>query len=174
MNLTQFARKTLEDFFSRKSPTIDDKIKEKYKSKKACFVTLHENGELRGCIGCLESTKPLWKNVQENAINAAFHDLRFFPLTKEELKEIKIEVSVLSKPKKLNFKDEKDLLGKINNKMGLILKKGFHTATFLPQVWEQIPDKIKFLEQLSLKAGLEKNTWKNAEILVYDVDVEVE
>jgi len=174
MNLTQLARKTLEFYFENKSFKPDEQTKKKYNQKKACFVTLEKNNQLRGCIGCLEARQELWKEVQENAINAAFKDFRFSQLTKKELNKIKIEVSILSKPKKLNYENEKDLLGKINNKMGIILKKGFNSATFLPQVWEQISDKIEFLEHLSLKAGLNKDVWRKSEILFYEVDAEKE
>ena len=139
-------------------------------------MTLTKNNNLRGCIGSLYASQPLWKEVQENALRAAFQDPRFFPLTKNELNEIKIEVSVLSEPKKLPFKDENDLLKKINKNMGIIIKKNFKSATFLPQVWEQLPDKKEFLEHLCLKAGLNKDDWKskNTEILYYFVESEKE
>ncbi len=174
MNLSQLARKTIEAYFQNKNFKPDEKYKEKYKEKKASFVTLTKNNKLRGCIGSLFSIRQLYKDVQENAINSAFHDSRFSPLEKQELKKIKIEVSILSKPKKLKFKTPEELLKKINNKMGIILKKGFHNATFLPQVWKQIPDKIEFLEHLSLKTGLNKNTWRDAEIWCYGINTEKE
>jgi AmmeMemoRadiSam system protein A len=132
------------------------------------------NGNLRGCIGSLVPQKELWKDVQENAINAAIHDFRFSRLTGEELSKVKIEVSILSLPKKINPVNEKDLLMRINPGRGLILKKGTASATFLPQVWEQIPDKINFLEQLSIKAGLNRNAWKNAEMWYYTVIIQKE
>jgi AmmeMemoRadiSam system protein A len=119
----------------------------------------------------LEARQELWKDVVENAVNAGFSDFRFFPLNKSELKKIKIEVSVLTEPKKLEFKNEKELLEKLNKSMGVILKKGFYTSTFLPQVWEELPNKIEFLEHLSLKAGLNKDAWKNAEIFYYNVEI---
>lgn len=174
MNLTQLARKTLEIHFHDKKFELDDKTKKAYCKKQACFVTLTKNGELRGCIGSLQAHQSLWKDVQDNILNAAFNDPRFFPLRNGELSKIKIEVSILSEPKKLEFKDEKDLLNKINNKMGLILNKGVFSSTFLPQVWEQIPDKKQFLEHLSIKAGLNKDDWKNAEFLYYSVEKEEE
>ena len=161
LSLTQIARKTLENSFKGKSFVLDKQTREKYKNKRACFVTLTEQENLRGCIGSLEATQELWKDVQENALRAAFEDYRFPPLTKEELKKIKIEVSVLTEAKKLDFKNSDELLKKINNSMGIILKKGVYTATFLPQVWKQIPNKKRFLEELSLKAGLSKDSWKN-------------
>jgi len=169
MKLTQIARKTIEERFEGKDFEPDENTKEKYKEKRACFVTLTKQGNLRGCIGSLEPRQELWKEIIENSVNSAFHDPRFFPLKKEELKAIKIEVSVLNKPKILEYENEKDLLEKINEKMGLILKKGFCSATFLPQVWEELSNKREFLEHLSIKAGLSRDGWKNAEFLYYNV-----
>ena len=174
IKLTQLARKTFEGYFNGKTFIPDDHTKDIYKEKQACFVTLTKNGNLRGCIGSLTPQKELWKDVQENAINAAIHDFRFPKLTVEELGEIKIEVSVLSLPKKINPVNEKDLLMRVNPGRGFIIKKGAASATFLPQVWEQIPDKIEFLEQLSLKAGLNRNAWKTAELWYYTVNSEKE
>jgi AmmeMemoRadiSam system protein A len=102
-------------------------------------------------------------------LNAAFHDPRFSPLKKEELSAIKIEVSILSDSQEIEFTDEKELLSKIDDKMGLILKKGFSSATFLPQVWEEINNKKDFLQHLSVKAGLNKDVWKNSKIYFYRV-----
>ncbi len=174
LTLTQLARYTLEAYFQNQKFEPDEETKKKYSDKKACFVTLTKNDQLRGCVGSLIATQELWKDVQENAINAAFRDSRFPPLTKEELNKIKIEISVLTAPKKLEYENEKDLLEKINKDMGIILKKGFYSATFLPQVWEQLPDKIQFLEHLSLKAGLDKDAWKTADIFYYKVEIEKE
>lgn len=172
MNLTQLAKKTLEACFKNEKFIPDEKTKEKYKEKKACFVTLTENGELRGCIGCLEARQELWKDVQENAIHAAFHDSRFFSLNKEELDNIKIEISVLSKPKKLEFKNQEELMNNINKDMGIILKKEHHSATFLPQVWKEISEKTIFLEHLSIKAGLNKDAWRESDIEIWHYSVD--
>lgn len=171
LKLPELARKTLENYFIGKRFIPDEITRERYKDKQACFVTLTLNGELRGCIGSLSPERELWKDVQENAVNAAIRDFRFSELSEKELPKIKIEVSVLSIPKKMKFGSEKDLLRKLNKDMGIILKKGFATATFLPQVWEQIPDKTKFLEQLSMKAGLNRDAWKDSEILYYTVSI---
>ena len=159
--LIHLARETLKFYFQNKQPPIPEQIKTKFSKNQACFVTLTKHGNLRGCIGSLQPRQPLCQDVTENTLNAAFNDYRFPQLTKQELKEIKIEISVLTIPKKLSSTSPEGLLDKINNKMGIILKKGFNSATFLPQVWEQIPDKTTFLEQLSIKAGLDKNAWKN-------------
>lgn len=167
--LITLARKTLESSFQDKEPEIPKEIKEKFSKHQACFITITKNGQLRGCIGSLHPTQELYKDVVENSVNAAFHDPRFPPLEKEELKQIRIELSVLSVPEKLEFKDEKDLLNKINHEMGIILKKGFSVSTFLPQVWDELPNKTEFLEHLSRKAGLSRDAWKTAEIYFYTV-----
>jgi AmmeMemoRadiSam system protein A len=174
IKLTKIARKTLEEYFKGKQFIPDDHTKSIYNEKQACFVTLTVDGNLRGCIGSLVPQRELWRDVAENAVNAAIHDFRFSKLKEEELGKIKIEVSVLSLPKKVNSVGEKDLLMRVNPGRGFILKKGTSTATFLPQVWEQIPDKIEFLEQLSIKAGLNRNAWKTGEIWSYTVNAEKE
>jgi AmmeMemoRadiSam system protein A len=168
--LLKLARDAIESYLNKKELKISESIKKKYSKKKACFVTLTENGELRGCIGSLSPRQELYKDVIENAIHAAFDDYRFSPLDKNEFPKIRIEISVLSIPKKIGFKNEKELLEKISNKMGIILEKEYNSATFLPQVWEELPDKKNFLEHLSLKAGLEKNAWKSSDIYFYEVD----
>lgn len=176
MNPPQLARKTLESHFNNPNKKFepDDATKKKYHKEQACFVTLTKSGDLRGCIGSLQAHQVLWKDVQERAVDAAFNDPRFFPLSQDELEKIKIEVSVLSVPKKLDFKSPDDLLKKLNSKMGLILQKGVYSSTFLPQVWEELPDKKEFLEHLSMKAGLSKDSWKTSEFWFYTVDAEKE
>jgi AmmeMemoRadiSam system protein A len=135
-----------------------------------CFVTLSIDGELRGCIGNLEAFEPLYKNIINNAINAAFKDNRFNPLSYSEFKKVKIEISVLSPPEKLFYLNSDDLLSQLSKDVGVILKKGFHQSTFLPQVWDVIPDKVDFLENLSQKAGLAPIAWMdNSEIFIYKV-----
>jgi|WetSurMetagenome_2_1015567.scaffolds.fasta_scaffold316494_2 AmmeMemoRadiSam system protein A len=167
--LLNLARKTIKSSFEHKEPEMSKEIKEKFSKKQACFITITKNGQLRGCIGSLQPTRELYKDVVENSVSAAFHDPRFPPLEKEELNQIRIELSILSVPEKLEFKDEKDLLNKINKKMGIVLKKGSFVSTFLPQVWDELPDKVEFLEHLSRKAGLNKDAWKTAEIYFYEV-----
>lgn len=174
MKLTELARKTIEFELEGKNFEPDEITKNKFRTKKASFVTLTKNRELRGCIGSIFPRQELYLDVQENAKNAAFYDPRFNPVEKKELKDIKIEVSVLTDLKKINFKNPEELLKKINTKMGIFLKKGYASATFLPQVWKQIPNKISFLENLSIKANLDKDAWKNSEIFYYFVEVESE
>ncbi len=168
--LLKVARDAIESRLNNKNLKISEDINKKFGVKQACFVTLTLNGELRGCIGSLYARQELWKDVVDNAINAGFSDYRFSALSIEELSRIKIEISVLSVPQKLIFKDSEDLLRKIDTKMGIILMKGNYSATFLPQVWEQIDSKERFLQQLSLKAGLPKDAWKNSEIMFYRVE----
>ena len=136
------------------------------------FVTLHKQGRLRGCIGFLDAREPVVEAVRQNAINAAFHDPRFSPLKPSELAEIDIEVSVLTEPEALEYTDAQDLLEKLRPGIdGVIIRQGFASATFLPQVWEQLPDREEFLCQLCLKAGLPAHSWRNAgiEVLTYQV-----
>ncbi len=188
LSLCQLARKTIESSFDGKwfknyiNFNPDEKTKEKFSEKKACFVTLTNSGRLRGCIGNIFARQELWKDVQENAIHAAFHDPRFPPLKKEDLKKVKIKVSVLTNPEKLEYKNESELLNKIKKNMGVILRHMGHEATFLPQVWGHFSpdnslskqDKIRFLQELSIKAGLDKDAWKTADIYTYNVEAEKE
>lgn len=128
----------------------------------AAFVTLHLRGKLRGCIGSLEASRPLVFDVIDNAGSAAFRDPRFYPLTKEELKEAVISISVLTHPVKMGVKTPEELLEGLEPKRhGLIIKRGYARATFLPVVWEQLPEKEDFLGQLCMKAGLAPTAWKD-------------
>ncbi len=125
----------------------------------ATFVTLTKDGELRGCIGSLEARRPLGADVAENAVAAAFHDPRFAPMTPEEWPRVRVEVSLLSAPKPMRFADEADLLSQIRvGEDGLILECDDRRATFLPQVWDSIPEKVMFLRELVRKAGLPSDT----------------
>jgi len=170
-DLLELARGTLKAYFDGKEFEVSDEIKKKYSEKRASFVTLTKNGQLRGCIGSLIASRKLWVDVQENAINAAFHDFRFPNLTKQELDNIKIEISVLTAAEKLEFDNWQDLLEKLDKNMGVIVKKGMNQATYLPQVWGAIADKQEFLSSLCIKAGLAADAWKNdIEVYVYEVE----
>ncbi|MFY9707116.1 MAG: AmmeMemoRadiSam system protein A [Desulfobacterales bacterium] len=137
------------------------------------FVTLHKNKALRGCIGTIEATRSLLAGVEDNARNSAFRDPRFPPLEADELPAIDIEISVLSVPVALKYDDADDLLKKLQPGIhGVIISRAWHSATFLPQVWEQLPDTTSFLEHLCLKAGLEKNSWKTGDLTVKVYTVE--
>ena len=139
-----------------------------------CFVTLHKHGQLRGCIGTIEPVCTLLECVEKNAQSAAFGDPRFPSLSVEELKEIDIEISILSVPEPLSFKDGDDLKRKLKpNVHGVILCRGINRSTFLPQVWEQLPDKEEFLEHLCLKGGMSSKAWQDTEtkVEVYEAEV---
>lgn len=125
----------------------------------ATFITLTKDGELRGCIGSLEARRPLGTDVAENAVAAAFRDPRFTPMTAEEWPSVRVEVSLLSAPKPMRFADEADLLSQIEaGEDGLIVECDGRRATFLPQVWESLPEKVLFLRELVRKAGLPADT----------------
>ena len=125
----------------------------------ASFVTLTREGQLRGCIGSLAAIRPLGQDVASNARAAAFEDPRFPKLAREEWPRCKVEVSLLSAPKTIRFADEADLLAQIRaGEDGLILECDGKRATYLPQVWESLPDKGRFLAELAKKAGLPPDT----------------
>ena len=132
------------------------------KQSAACFVTLHTHGQLRGCIGHLEASQSLVDDVAENAFSAAFKDPRFSPLSDDEFNEIDIEISILTPAEPMSFTDEEDLLSQIQPGIdGLILEDGFYRGTFLPSVWESLPDKNDFWKHLKLKAGLPITHWSD-------------
>jgi len=136
------------------------------------FVTLTLNSRLRGCIGSLEGTTPLRKEVCCNASKAAFEDSRFQPLDVDELERVHIEVSILTPPHPLEYSSTTDLLNQLRPGVdGVILRQGISGATFLPQVWEQLPQPERFLGQLCLKAGLPEKKWQtdSLEIETYQV-----
>ncbi|MGA2855078.1 MAG: AmmeMemoRadiSam system protein B, partial [Verrucomicrobiota bacterium] len=140
---------------------------------KACFVTLTENGELRGCIGHILPQEALYQAVVDNARNAATRDPRFQPVRPDEVNKIKIEISVLTEPQPLNFNSPEDLLNKLQpGEDGVVLQIGSRGATFLPQVWEQIPDKVEFLNHLAQKAGCAPDDWRgrNVSVSIYHVE----
>ena len=149
-----------------------DKLTDTLNQKRGVFVTLEINGQLRGCIGTIQPVMPLYEAVIKNAISAAFSDPRFPPLAKEEFNKITIEISILTVPSKLNYTNPEDLLKKLNHEQGIIIKKGFATATFLPQVWEQLPDKEQFLTNLCMKANLSPESWKDKDMEIYAYKVE--
>ncbi len=139
----------------------------------AAFVTLTIEGDLRGCIGALEAYQPLVDDVQEHAIAAALEDYRFSPVQAYELEMIRIEISRLTAPISLNYDSPQDLPGLLRpNVDGVILREGRHRATFLPQVWEKIPDTNSFLSQLCLKMGAPGNYWTKTHLDVSTYQVE--
>ena len=126
----------------------------------ACFVTLTQNGMLRGCIGSLQAHRPLADDVSANALSAAFHDPRFPPLTAEEWSGTQVEVSLLSPTQAFPVTDEADACKRLRPGIdGLILSYGTQRATFLPQVWETLSEPRTFLAHLKQKAGLPRDFW---------------
>jgi len=132
------------------------------------FVTIKKEGQLRGCIGNLLPNGTVWEGVRQNVINAALHDPRFTPLRSDELGQISISISILSRPQPLVYTNGKDLINKLHvDEDGVIIQKGSAQATFLPQVWTQLPDPEKFLEHLCLKAGLAPDAWHQSDLNVF-------
>lgn len=126
----------------------------------ACFVTLTQQGELRGCIGSLEAHRPLLADVKANAVAAAFRDPRFSPLSEHELDVVEIEVSQLSLMQPLTFASEAEALAQLRPGVdGVVFEFGARRSTFLPQVWEQLPDTQEFMAHLKRKAGLPVSFW---------------
>ncbi len=177
--LVKLARSTLMDKFGLPlAPADADRMRSalsdaSLQARCATFVTLKHQGRLRGCIGSLSATDPLAEDVRRNATDAAFHDPRFAPLTAKELDQVAIEVSVLTEPRPLTFSDAEDLLRKLRpNVDGVVIRQGHAGATFLPQVWEQLPKKEDFLDHLCLKAGLPRDAWRRGGLTVSTYQVQ--
>ncbi|MGV8162488.1 MAG: AmmeMemoRadiSam system protein A [Candidatus Nanoarchaeia archaeon] len=172
--LLGIARDAINLYLSKKSYLKVQNLEPCLREHRATFVTLKIKGKLRGCIGHLHAIQDLHKDVIDNAVASAFFDPRFPELKKDELEKVHIEISILTPPVKLECKDKEDLLEKLNNKPGIILTDGYNGATFLPQVWDEIPDASEFLTHLCMKAGLPSNTWedKAAELSIQTYTVE--
>jgi len=167
------ARKSIQDSLSNQNSINKKQLIEKYpilSKPMATFVTLTIGGKLRGCIGTLVAHRTLFDDIVSNAKSSAFNDMRFEPLTKEEFEKTDIEISILSEPKKVIFTTIDDLKSKIKIGIdGMIIKQNGYQATFLPQVWEQLPTFEIFLNHLLQKAGIKQinNTF---EAYTYNVD----
>ena len=137
----------------------------------ATFVTLTQQGQLRGCIGSLEAHRTLLHDVRENALAAAFRDPRFTPLAMEEFEVTSVEVSLLTPAQPLAFRDEADFMAQLRPGVdGIVFQYGRHRSTFLPQVWESLPEPEQFMQQLKRKAGLPPNFWhEEVSIARYEV-----
>ena len=176
--IVQLARQTLVKSLGESPDPADEQLLAKklqdqvFTNKRATFVTLNSNGRLRGCIGSLSAQRTLVEDVRINVLHAAYRDSRFNPLEKEELNEIAIEVSILTPPVTLEYTGPADLLRKLRPHIdGVILRQGIHSSTYLPQVWEQLPDAEQFLSRLCLKANLPSDAWRTEtlEVQVYQV-----
>lgn len=148
-------------------------LTERLRAEGASFVTLTIRGTLRGCIGALDAYQPLAEDVREHAVSAALEDPRFPPVREGELGAIQIEISRLTRPHPLEYKDAADLLSKLKPHVdGVILRDGIRRATFLPQVWEKIPQPGEFMDNLCYKMGANYDLWrkKHLEALTYQVE----
>jgi uncharacterized protein len=173
--LLRLARQSLEAGVRRETlPKLDQAaLTQTLRSEGAAFVTLTVHGELRGCIGALEPYQSLAEDIREHAVAAALEDYRFPQVQEDELAKIEIEVSRLTRPIPLEYIDADDLLTKLRPSVdGVILRDGSRRATFLPQVWEKIPEPTEFLANLCYKMGALPDTWKrkHLEVLVYQVE----
>jgi len=150
----------------QKLPVLEvDSFAPSLRKKRASFVTLKKRGDLRGCVGTLKAEQPLVEDVQVRALAAAFHDFRFPPVDAEELDEIRIEVSVLTKPRTLVYESPEDLISELEPGLdGVVLSDGYHKATFLPQVWEKLPDVETFLSRLCYKMGVKPDLWQGKKL----------
>ena len=134
---------------------------------RATFVTLQKQHRLRGCIGMLEAVRPLAEDIAENAFLAAFKDPRFPPLTEDEFGDLEIHLSILTPATPLAFTSEQDLISQLQPGIdGLIVEEGHRRGTFLPSVWEHLPESEQFLRHLKQKAGLPPDFWSET-IRVY-------
>ena len=140
---------------------------------RACFVTLWQGDELRGCIGQLLAKEPLWEAVVKNAARAATQDYRFPAVPLAEVGTVRVEISVLTPTVPLSFRAPEELLEQLRPGIdGVVLRIGETMSTFLPQVWEDLGDKVRFMEHLSCKGGHEAGAWRQAGagISVYEVE----
>jgi uncharacterized protein len=173
--LLQLARSALEDGVCGRSLSPLDlaSLTPRLHQPGSSFVTLMAAGALRGCVGALEPTLPLAEDVRLHAISAALEDYRFPPVRPDELAIILIEISCLTPAQVLDYRGADDLLAKLRPKTdGVVLREGLRRATFLPQVWEKIPDPEKFLSLLCRKMGAAPDMWrrKHLDVLVYQVE----
>jgi len=173
--LLRLARKALESGV-RHQPleALDlDSLPERLRQPGATFVTLTEREMLRGCVGALEAYQPLAEDVREHAITAALEDYRFPPVSPEELAWIKIEISRLTAPVPLEYELPEDLPKMLRPGVdGVVLRDRLRRATFLPQVWEKLPDPREFLGHLCMKMGVDANHWRYHKLQVYTYQVE--
>lgn len=173
--LLQLARRTLEKHFQDKKilQIESDDLSNSLNKMRGVFVSLFKDKELRGCIGNLKGDRPIFQGVIENSLASALFDPRFEPLREDELKDLKIEISVIEPMKKIpEFQNLQDLLNYLNeNHPGIVIKKGTFQATFLPQVWEELIKAEDFLSHLCKKAGLAKDEWKNMNLDIYEYKV---
>ena len=173
--LIGLARQSILDFFENKKTEASDEIKSEFSKKTGCFVSLYIGKSLIGCIGYSDPVFPLYKAVIKSAKAAAFEDPRFPPMKKEQMKDLRIELSVLTEPEELEAEKPEDYLNKFNIGVdGLIIKDDFGSGLLLPQVaieWGW--DKEEFLNQTCVKAGLGPECWKDMRRRIYKFQAQV-
>ncbi len=173
--LLQVARDSIQQGLQTGKPLAVNltEYPEELTKQRATFVTLEKYGQLRGCIGMLEAVRPLVKDIAENAFSAAFRDPRFPPLQADELDDLDIHLSILTPAEPMAFSSEQDVLSQLQPGIdGLILEEGYRRGTFLPSVWESLPEPRQFLRHLKQKAGLPPDYWsKNIRIYRYRTEV---
>ena len=175
--LVRLARQTIAAAFGDDVPgkgTVPDlPAQPVFDQARGVFVTLEQQGRLRGCIGNLVAAEPLRKTVPRNALRAAFEDRRFAPLAAQELDTVRVSVSVLSPPARLVYRSARELVDGLQpHRDGVILQRGRARATFLPQVWDQIPEPERFLSALCRKAGLRPDTWQRELLVIHTYQVQ--
>ena len=171
--LLQLARTVLEKRLKGTAPEFQDYNEKAFNEKRGVFVTLHLDGELKGCIGHIEASESVYDNVIYLSQAAAFEDGRFSPLTEYELDRVEIEISILSVPEKLTADSNIEMVNMLRPGIdGVILLAGYQHSTFLPQVWEQLPDRESFMTHLCMKAGASGDYWKfnPIELSIYQVE----
>ena len=159
--LREIATTSIESGLSQKqyAPELNA-LSKSLQADGASFVTLTIQKELRGCIGSLEAYQPLALDVCQNAFSSAYRDPRFPSLSKSEWKLCSMSISVLTKPESIEVESEEQLLSKlVPGKDGLVLSWRHHRATYLPSVWEQLPEPSRFISELKVKAGLSPEFW---------------
>ncbi len=168
--LLRLAKDSISSYFSKRLE-VDEAIKKQFSEKQGVFVTLYKKDELRGCIGYSEPVMPLWQAVVEAAQAAAFSDPRFTPIQKHELKDIRIEISILTKPVELKYTTKDDIIKQIKiGRDGLIIQNGL----LLPQVaveWGWDAD--HFLNHTCIKAGLPENEWAKLKLKIYKFQTQI-
>lgn len=171
--IVTLARQAIHAAAEGTEPSHPEEVPEELREHRATFVTIRKRGALRGCIGHLEAVQPLYKDVMQNARDAAIHDPRFPAVTPNEVHHLEVEISILSKPVELQYTSTEELPAKLNKELGVIIRFGGHSATFLPQVWGELPEPGEFLSELCRKAGLPDDRWREEPklaILTYTIE----
>ena len=175
--LRGIAQRSIEQGLDGRGPLSADEIDlgglpGSLSQRRATFTTLMLDGRLRGCMGSLEARNPLAVDVAGSAYGAAFNDSRFSRLDRQEYPRIQLHISILTPPEPISFTDEEELLSLMRPGLdGIVLRAPGHSATYLPSVWESLPEPADFLGELKLKAGLERAYWSaEMEVLRYGVE----